>query len=353
MIESIGKLYLFKYWYFFKSNVKRLILINLISLIPIVSVVYGLVNIIPYLLDYFSSMNMAVLEIDPDYNDLVFVVMDKTATEHTGDSVADVFIFKKSSFKKIRRFIFLSTYGSDVKNLLMKEAIGGISIPFYGESITIKNRNGKPVATVWIDKLHRGAIEVFSYRKRREWNQKDFVYYTFFLLSGLILLGGVVGGIGEYVQRMVYHEVQKFTFLFNAIARNFFKSIVVFLFLFIITAAVAANIYFYIFIVSSEVSVFVAALNIWMLIFFLFILQWVYPLMVINSDESIWRTMKKSLFFSFDNFEFSLKILINFIAMFIASVFTAGLVPGVSGILSFLSNSLKEISVKYRIHDTT
>ncbi len=356
MKESIGKLYFFKFIYLFKSNFKRFLVINFIALLPVFAIFYGAINIFPYLVDYFNSLNIAVLEVLPEYDKFIIVAIDKLDSkdppDDAGTGVAYLYVFKKDVFNRIRRYVFTNPYDSSVIGLLRSKAIGTAVVPFYGESVIIKDKNGKAFATIWIDRLQKGSIEIINYKKQREWSQRNFIYYTFLFLSGLIILGGLVGGIGEFVQRMVYHEVQKFSYIFAAITKNFFKSLVVFLFFFIISSAVFANIYFYIFIVSNEISVFVAAMNIWMFIFFLFILQWVLPLMVINSDESIWRTMKKSLFFSFDNFEFSMKVLVNIMFMFVISILTLSLIPGISGILAFLSNSLKEVSVKYSLQDT-
>jgi uncharacterized membrane protein YesL len=118
-------------------------------------------------------------------------------------------------------------------------------------------------------------------------------------------------------------------------------------FFFVVTGAIAVNIYFYIFIISSDISVFIAALNFWMLVFFVFILFWVYPLLVLNRDESVWRVMKKSLFISFDNFTFTLRSLLYLLALLLVSCATAFIYPGFAGMLSFLNSTLKEISHRY------
>ena len=51
-------------------------------------------------------------------------------------------------------------------------------------------------------------------------------------------------------------------------------------------------------------SVFIAALNFWMLVFFLIALLWAYTLMILNRNESLFKVVKKSLYISFDNLEY-------------------------------------------------
>ena len=341
---------LIKYFYFFKYNISRLLSLNLISIIPLGMMVLGLINTLPFIIDYFNSMNVAILDIKPEYNRVVFVVIAKGGEK--GDKLADLYLFKTKDFNSVRRYFFIPPYDKNKVDILSRKAIGKATVTFFGEPVVVKSRSGKPIATVWLSKIGKGTIEVMNYRKRKEWNQVSFAKNTILFLLGLILLGGMLGGLSEYGQRMVYHEARKFGYVFKAIRKHFVKSLVISIFLFIIIFAVAANIYFYVFLFSNDVSVFVAALNLWMLVFFMFILLWVFPLMVINSDESIWRLMRKSLFLSFDNFEYTVDVLMTMILLIVVTVLTAGLLPGITGIFSFLSNSLKEISARYSKLDT-
>ena len=42
-----------------------------------------------------------------------------------------------------------------------------------------------------------------------------------------------------------------------------------------------------------------------MLVFFLIALLWAYPLMILNRNESLFKVVKKSLYISFDNLEYT------------------------------------------------
>lgn len=350
MKDIMTRMSLIKYLYFFKFNFFRLIMLNLIPLIPLGMMIFGLVNTLPSIIDYFNSMNMAVLEIDPVYQKAVFVVV--TRDEDKSDSLADLYMFKSTDFNSLRKYFFIPPYDDDKITTLSKRAIGTATITFFGEPITVKDKNGASIATVWISKVGKGTIEVMTYKQRREWNQINFAEYISLFFIGLILFGGMLGGLSEFVQRMVYHETRKFGYIFTTMRKHFIKSLVITIFLVIIIFAVVANIYFYIFLFSNDVSVFVAALNLWMLVFFMFIFLWIFPLMVINSDESIWRLMRKSLFLSFDNFEYTIDVLLIVVVMVLSTVLTVGIIPGITGIFSFLSSSLKEISARYSKMDT-
>lgn len=351
MKDVMTRMSFIKYFYFLKNNISRLFLLNIITLIPISMLVFGLFNTLPFIIDYFNSMNMAVLDIKPSYEKAIFVVISDS-DEKDSNNLADLYMFKNENFNSIRRYLFIPPYNQNKSDIIKKKAIGTASITFFRGPVTVKSKDGKPIATVWLSKVGKGAVEVMNYRKKREWDQITFIKYTALLLLGLILLGGMLGGLYEYIQRMIYHEVRKFIYVFIAIKRHFVKSLVVSILFFIIVSAVSANIYFYIFIFSDEVSVFVAALNLWMLVFFMFILLWIFPLMVINSNESVWKLMKKSLFLSFDNFEYTIDVLLTVLLFVVLTAISAGLIPGITGIFSFLSNSLKEISASYSKQDT-
>ena len=350
MKDVMTRMTLVKYFYFFRYNFSRLVLLNLITMIPLGMMAFGLYNTLPSIIDYFNSMNMAILEVDPSYEKAVFIAIARDDSK--SDNITDLYMFEPEDFNSLRRYFFIPPYNKDKAEFLGEKAIGTAVVTFFDESITVKDKEGNPIATVWLSKVGKGTIEVMNYRKRREWNQMSFSQYTVLFLVGLILFGGMLGGISEYAQRMIYHEVRKFTYVFRAIWKHFVKSLVISIFLFIIFSIVVANIYLYIFLFSNDVSVFVAALNLWMLVFFMFILLWIFPFMVINSNESIWRLMRKSLFLSFDNFEYTVDVLL-FVGVFaVLSLITAGIFPGVTGIFSFLSNSLKEISARYSKMDT-
>jgi uncharacterized membrane protein YesL len=164
------------------------------------------------------------------------------------------------------------------------------------------------------------------------------------------MLTGSLGGVSDYTQRVVFHEMKSFGYLVKAIRRFFWRSLLMSVFFTVVVGAIGTNIYFYI--VGNDMSVFIAAINCWMLLFFIFILYWVYPLLILNRDESIWRVIKKSLFVSFDNFEFTIDCLVFLSLMLIFSCATLFIVPGIAGGFSFMNSALKDVSYRYSQTDT-
>ena len=167
------------------------------------------------------------------------------------------------------------------------------------------------------------------------------------LFLSWIVVSGSFGGINDFTQRIVFHEPKRFGYLFHAIRKHFLRSLSVSLFFCVVIGAVVANVYFYIFIVASDISVFIAAINVWMFLFFLLVLFWVYPLLVLSQEESIWKVMKKSLFVSFDNFLYTLKALGVLILLLAGTCLTLFVFPGISYCFGFINTALKEISSKY------
>ncbi len=326
-----------------RSNVKRFLIVNLILLIPLLGFIYGLVRIVPYGIGYLDSFNISVVQVHVPYDKLAIAVV-------SGED-GRVYVFKRQDFNIARRYLF--SYRDDSISTLEKIAIGYSDLPNFGESLTVRGTNEEPLLTLLVEGTKENVIQILFFNSEKTLDNSRLYLYGVMLFFSFIFLFGSLGGVSDFTQRVVFHETRDFGYLFRSIRRYFWRSLSVSLFFSVVIGAIATNIYFYIFIISNDISVFIAALNFWMLVFFIFILFWVYPFIILNRDESIWKVMKKSLFVSFDNFEFTLDSLLFLFIMFIFSCATLFILPGFAGIFSFMNSALKDISYRYTKLDGT
>ena len=331
------------------SNMKRLVFVNLIFLIPIVIFIYTCIQLIPLAVRYIDSMNILVLYAHPDYESLAVVVVSKKISEK--EQKNDAYVFERKTFTSLRKHIFLSDISEPSLLILRQNALAYGEIQYPNQKLTLKDKNGQGIITFTIEHVREGTIEILFYNYTVPMERSLIFLYSALLTLCFLIISGSLIGINDYTQRVVFHETKGFSYLFRSIWKNFGRSVLISLFFTIIIGAVAANIYFYIFIMSADISVFIAAINFWMLIFFLFILLWVFPLSVMNMDESVWRVMKKSLFVAFDNFGNTLDALFFLFLMGILSTVTLSILPGFAGAFSFLNTALKELSSRYNKAD--
>jgi hypothetical protein len=348
------------------SNVKSLVLINLLLIVPALLFLYTLVKIVPVVLRYIDTMNVSVLRTSPEYKRLAVVVFSPsvdrasvrdnvrrgTGIRWIGRSAVDrtsrdtsremVYIFERVIFREVRKDIFQGNHEK-----LEDRSLGFSEVPLSSDSLVVRDKEGKQVMTLKIESVREGTVEVLFYRDTARISYQWVIIYSALLFFSWVAISGTLGGINDFTQRIIFHETKRLGYLFSAIKRHFARSLSVSLFFCVVMGAVAANIYFYIFIVASDISVFIAAINAWMFLFFLLVLFWVYPLLVLNSEESMWKVMKKSLFVSFDNFVYTLRSLGVLLIMIAASCLTLFVFPGISFCFGFVNTALKEISSRY------
>ncbi len=337
---------LLKFLFLTISNKKSFLMVNFVFLIPTILFFYTVMQLVPWVVRYVDSLNISVENINPRYQKLAIVVASNSLLKD-GQMNDLVYVFQKESFNSIRKHVFMRYYNNDSEKILTEKALGYSEILFYNEPLNIKGRTGEHIVTLQIESVKDGTVEILFFNKRAPIGKKMLIFYLTLMLISFVIISGSLGGINDFTQRIVFHEIKDFAYLFNAIKRHFMRSLSVTLFFTIVIGAIAANIYFYIFLINSNISVFIAAINFWMFIFFLFILFWVYPLLVLNREESIWKVMKKSLFVSFDNFSFTFDALVVLFLMFIISCITIFIVPGFAGAFTFINTVLKEISSRY------
>ncbi|HUT64607.1 MAG TPA: hypothetical protein VMZ05_00495 [Spirochaetota bacterium] len=331
-----------------QSNVKSLLPINLVLLVPTLLFLFTLMKIVPVVLGFFDTLNVSVLETSPRYDRLAIVVISEAGGGTRGSVREAVYVFDREVFRKVRKAIFLGNY-----DLLEQRALGFSELPLSSNSLTIRDPEGALIASLKIESVKEGAIEIIFYSSKAKVASEWLIIYAVLLLLSWIVVSGSFGGINDFTQRIVFHEPKRFGYLFHAIRRHFARSLSVSLFFCVVIGAVIANVYFYIFIVASDISVFIAAINAWMFLFFLLVLFWVYPLLVLSQEESIWKVMKKSLFVSFDNFLYTLKALGVLILLLAGSCLTLFVFPGISFCFGFINTALKEISSRYSKLDVT
>lgn len=336
-------------------------MLNVLFFIPTLLFCYSLVRIVPVMLSYINTLNVSVLSAAAEYDKLVVAVISPAARREAAggrsarsvlqsagteekyeDGREHVYVFARKDFRGVRSHVFRND-----GEALRRRAIGTAEVPLSNEPAVVRDKEGRTVATVRVESMKQGSVEVLFYRAKPLLPTARPLLHLLLLLTGWTAVSGALGGINDYTQRVVFHEPKGFRYLLHAVRKHFGRSLLVSLFFSVTIGAVCANIYFYIFLVASDVSVFIAAINVWMLLFFLLVLFWVYPLLVLDSDESVWRIMKKSLFVSFDNFTFTLRGIGILILILIISCFTLLLFPGISFFFGFVNTALKEVSSRY------
>ena len=337
-----------KFIYVASSNRKRLIGVNLLLIIPLVVFVYTLIQLIPYLIGYINSFTLSIQEVNPKYGKLAVVLVSEGGDENGLND--RVYVFRKEDFSGVRREI-LRAGGIENVSIIESTALGFSTVPLFRETMTVHDGAGQPLVTLRVQSMEEGTVEILFVRGTGR-KGGNILLYTILFGSSFILMAGSLGGVSDYTQRIVFHETKNFSYFLRAIERYFIRSLAVSSFFLLVIGAIAINIYFYIFVISSDFSVFVAALNVWMFILFLFIFFWVFPLLILNGDEPVWRVMKKSLFVSFDNFNFTLDALLFLLLMGVSSCLTVSVVPGFAGMSFFMNSALKDITYRYRSDDS-
>jgi hypothetical protein len=331
-----------KFLFLSRSNLKRFVFVNLLLLPPLIGLSFSMYHLVPRAAALLDSFNVAVQWVNEGYDRLAIAVV-------TGERDR-VYVFKREDFNGVRRYLFSSP--EENRGILEEAAIASGRVLLYGKPQTFVGKNGEPLVTLTLEQVKDNVVHVLFYKRDHVPKGPHLILYLGLFLGSFILLFGSLGGVSDFTQRVVFHEMKSYSYLFAAIQRFFWRSLLVSLFFVVVIGAIGTNVYFYIFIVAGDFSVFVAALNFWMLIFFLFILFWVFPLLILNREESIWRVMKKSLFISLDNFEFTMDCLIFTSLMFIFSCITLFSIPGITGFFSFINSALKDISHRYSHADT-
>jgi len=340
------------------SNIKKLLLVNLVFIIPLLIFIFALIQLVPFVVHYIDTMNVSILQVNPGYGKIV-LVMDSFSGAGEKNKVEEqnkdvwIYIFKKSDLNRARRYFFLDLAENKKRELLFEKAIGVNRLRTLEEPFSIKDKHGNNIITLALRGVSESSVEIFYINPDFFAEEKPLTLYIILIIVSYFLIAGCLGGIADYIQRIVFHETKKFGYLTKAVIKHFMKSLIIAFIFTLVVSATITNIYYYLFISGGHSSVFVAGINFWMLIFFIVIFIWVYPIMALGSDEPVWKMMRKSLFISFDNFDFTIKVLIFLFLIGMMSVLSLFTLPGIAGTFSFLNTSLKEISSRYSSTDST
>ncbi len=330
-----------KFLYLSHSNIKKFIVVNLILLIPLGIMIYSFSILLPVALRCINSFSITVRDVSQDYEKLAVVLISEDGGAHS------VYVFNRSQFNSVRRYIFQSPNEEQSQARLREKAVGYHDVPAYMSSVSLADKRGRHLMDIFFEGSGENAVEILFVKTRKHHREDHIVLLAALFVIGFTLFSGSLGGVCDYIQRIVFHEIRGFRYFFTSLRKYFFRSLFISFFFMIVIGAIVTNIYFYIFIITSDISVFIAAVNFWMLVFFIFILFWVYPLIILGGEETIWKVMRKSLFISFDNFQYTLDAVVFMFLMTLASCATCTLIPGTAGLFSFLNSALKEISYRY------
>lgn len=331
-----------KFVFLSRNNLRRHLLLNLLLLVPLGMFAFSLHQLIPRFVQLMEGLSVSVQEVHSSEQRLAVVVV------HGPGPGAGVYVYPRERFNQMRGLLFRSAGDRQAATRAREQALGYREGVVYGEPFAVPDGRGEPVLSLYVEGARENAIEILFVEG--DWEGGGLLpgFLPWVLLAvGFPLLFGSLGGVTDYTQRVVFHETRRFGYFFRAVRAHFLRSLLVSLFFLVVIAAIGVNIYFYIFIISSDFSVFIAALNFWMLVFFLFVLFWVFPLLILNREETVWRIMRKSLFIAFDNFAFTLRSLGLLFLLFLGSCCTLFIFPGVAGLFAFQNAALKEISGRY------
>ncbi len=170
-------------------------------------------------------------------------------------------------------------------------------------------------------------------------------FYTvaaLFLLLFSILSGGVCDVCRGYSE----YRSETWRVLVRGIRRNLKHSLFFFLILSVIVFMFMFSIPFY----SSFNSFIGAVLSlvvVWILLFVLMALPYYFPLTSYFGGDGPLKTFKKCFIISIDNPGKSLFLIIHMIFDLAISLFTIGLIPGVSGVMLSQADMLKLLMKKY------
>ena len=88
------------------NNLRSFVLINLIILPSTLLLIYTLVRIVPVGIHYIDTMNISVVNVNPEYRRLAVVVISPGRMDRSkkGDLV---YLFEREVFNKVRKNVFL------------------------------------------------------------------------------------------------------------------------------------------------------------------------------------------------------------------------------------------------------
>ena len=162
----------------------------------------------------------------------------------------------------------------------------------------------------------------------------------------LLLVSLSLGGTAEVTRNFSCYSSEVWRPYIKGIKRNIKHSLFFFLILLLLFLVYMITIPFYSS-MDSGIGIILSVVMIWVTIFFVMALPYYFALMTMLPGDGPVKTLKKSFIISFDNPGRTLFLLLHIIFDSIISIFTVGLIPGISGIMLSESDMMKLLMKKY------
>lgn len=178
-----------------------------------------------------------------------------------------------------------------------------------------------------------------------KFGSNNFIFYSiiiFFILVSSLSLAGTA----EVVKNYAYYKSETWGVYIKGIKRNIKHS----LFFFLVAVALLLLVFIAIpFYMSFDgiLPILVVVILFWVLLFFLLALPYYFPLMTMMPGDGLVKTMKKAFIVLFDNPLFSIFLFLHIVFDIAISVFTFGLLPGITGIMLSECDMMKLLMKKY------
>ena len=162
----------------------------------------------------------------------------------------------------------------------------------------------------------------------------------------LLLVSLSLGGTAEVTRNFSCYSSEVWRPYIKGIKRNIKHSLFFFLILLLLFLVYMITIPFYSS-MDSGLGIILSVVMIWVTVFFVMALPYYFALMTMLPGDGPVKTLKKSFIISFDNPGRTLFLLLHIIFDSIISIFTVGLIPGISGIMLSESDMMKLLMKKY------
>ncbi len=171
------------------------------------------------------------------------------------------------------------------------------------------------------------------------------LFYVSIVIT-LLLISISLGGTAEVARNFSCYSSEVWRPYIRGIKRNIKHSLFFFLIIMLLSLVWMITIPFYS-AMESSIGVILSVVMIWVTIFFIMALPYYFALMTMLPGDGALKTLKKSFLVSFDNPGKSLFLLLHILFDSVISVFTVGLVPGITGIMLSESDMMKLLMKKY------
>ena len=350
------------------DNIGRFMVINLILVIPFLSLSYSVLVSTPKIrayiknirfeIEYLNIKEPSVFIVIPQYIDINtshHIRIHKV--EKVTDEGITVFLATKQKYRLLAHTITKSQKTeTPVEKKTLKSLIYGYGTSRSAASALIditpvfddirKMNHAEPIANLHIDMKKSSSPSIVSFPVKPQKELKNVLIYYILLFFVLpLLFFSMLGGIVKMTYELFLERSEKIISIFTYIKKYFVKSFLISLFYCILFIFCIANILFYpkITLLSTIFSV----LNVWFFVFLFFSFLWVFPIQIQVPERRAFHAIKMSFLVFFDNIILSIFITFYAVLLSIVSICTAFLIPGIASITSFLNITVYVVLLKY------